>query len=208
MVDFSRITRKLFIIRPLGYIFKQFRRKPITIPDGDRRNKDTIYFPNELAKKGQTVLDRDLSFSDVFKHTPHISPNFRGLVALNIMNCTGCKACERSCPNKCIEMKLLDPQPPHWEKKRPLESPQIFIGRCMYCGFCVEACRFDALHHSAGFDGASSKKEDLYYNYFDLYDIYKLYFPKEHERQQQEYVETYGKTIEEFLTSKNKEVDD
>jgi formate hydrogenlyase subunit 6/NADH:ubiquinone oxidoreductase subunit I len=183
-------------------------KRPITIPDGDRRNKDTIYFPEELAKKGQTILDRDFSFSNVFENTPHISPNYRGLLALNLMNCTGCKACLRACPNKCIEMVVLDPQPPHWTKKRPLESPQMFIGRCMYCGLCVDACRFDALYHSAGFDGASSRKEDLYYYYFDMYNVYKLYFPKEHEGQQKEYIEMHGKSIEEFLTQKTKDTVD
>ncbi len=207
MVNFRYIPN-LLITRPLAYIFRHFMKRPITIPDGDRRNKDTIYFPEELAKKGQTILDRDFSFSDVFKHTPHISPNYRGLLALNLMNCTGCKACFRVCPNKCIEMTLLDPQPPHWTKKRPLESPLMFIGRCMYCGLCVDACKFDALYHSAGFDGASSRKEDLYYNYFDLYNVYKLYFPKKYEGQQKEYIEMYGKPIEEFLTHKTKDTVD
>ncbi|UCE13536.1 MAG: 4Fe-4S binding protein [Candidatus Heimdallarchaeota archaeon] len=207
MVNFRYIPN-LLITRPLAYIFRHFLKRPITIPDGDRRNKDTIYFPEELAKKGETILDRDFSFSNVFKHTPHISPNYRGLLALNLMNCTGCKACFRACPNKCIEMVLLDPQPPHWTKKRPLESPQMFIGRCMYCGLCVDACKFDALFHSAGFDGASSRKEDLFYNYLDLYDVFKLYFPKEHETQQKEYVETHGKSLEEFLTHETKDTDD
>lgn len=207
MVNF-RYVPNLLITRPLAYIFRHFMKRPMTIPDGDRRNKDTIYFPEELAKKGQTILDMDFSFSDVFEHTPHISPNYRGLLALNLMKCTGCKACFRACPNKCIEMVLLDPQPPHWTKKRPLESPQMFIGRCMYCGLCVDACNFDALVHSAGFDGASSRKEDLHYNYIDLYDVYKLYFPKEHEEQQKEYIEAHGKPIEEFLTHENENTDD
>ncbi len=207
MVNFRYIPN-LLITRPLAYIARHFMKRPITIPDGDRRNKDTIYFPEELAKQGQTILDRDFSFSDVFKHTPHISPNFRGLLALNLMNCTGCKACFRACPNQCIEMKLLDPQPPHWEKKRPLESPQMFIGRCMYCGLCVASCKFDALFHSAGFDGAASRKEELYHNYFDLYNVFKLYFPKEYAEQQKEYVETYGKPIEEFLIHTKKDTDD
>ncbi|MFX0122042.1 MAG: 4Fe-4S binding protein [Candidatus Hodarchaeota archaeon] len=207
MVIFRYIPN-LFITRPLAYIFRHFLKRPITIPDGDRRNKNTIYFPEELAKKGQTILDRDFSFSDVFKHTPHISPNYRGLLALNLMNCTGCKACYRACPNKCIEMVLLEPQPPHWEKKRPLESPQMFIGRCMYCGLCVDSCKFDALFHSAGFDGASSQKEDLYYNYLDLYGVFKLYFPEEHAKQQKGYIETHGKPIEDFLTHEKKNTDD
>lgn len=208
MVNFRYIPN-LLITRPLAYISRHiFFKRPITIPDGDRRNKDTIYFPEELAKKGETVLDRDFSFSDVFKHTPHISPNFRGLLALNLMNCTGCKACLRACPNKCIEMILVDPQPPHWEKKRPLETPQMFLGRCMYCGLCVDACRFDALFHSAGFDAASSNKEDLHHTYNDLFDTFKLYFPVDHENLKNEYVEKYGKTIDEFLLQEEKPIED
>jgi formate hydrogenlyase subunit 6/NADH:ubiquinone oxidoreductase subunit I len=78
----------------------------------------------------------------------------------------------------------------------------------MYCGLCVDACNFDALVHSAGFDGASSRKEDLHYNYNDLYDVYKLYFPKEHEEQQKKYIEAHGKSIEEFLTHENENTDD
>ena len=84
----------------------------------------------------------------------------------------------------------------------------MFIGRCMYCGLCVAACRYDALFHSAGFDGASSNKEDLHYNYNRLFDVYKLYFPLEHEKNQNEYVEKFGKTIDEFLLQEEKPTED
>ena len=203
MVNFRYIPN-LLITRPLAYVARYLLTKPVAIPDGDRRNKDTIYFPKSLAEKDQTVLDRDLSFSDVFESTPHISPNARGLIGLNALNCVGCKACERICPNKCIEMVEVDDVPPHWvekqkgrEKPRPLLHPQIFIGRCLYCGFCVESCRYDALYHTAGFDAATSVKEDLHHSYRDLYQVYQLYYPKEYAKQWKEYEEKWGNYGEE-----------
>lgn len=197
MVKF-RLIPKLYILRPLAYAFRWFISKPITQPDGDRRNKDTIYFPEALADKGETILDKDLTLTDVFQHTPHISPNARGLIGLNTLNCIGCQQCYRICPNRCIEMKEVDPPPPHWvekqkgkEKPKPLLHPEIFIGRCSYCGFCVESCRFDALFHTAGFDAATHHKEDLHYTYNDLYRIYQLYYPNEYQRSIAEYEKKY-----------------
>ncbi|MHA1543212.1 MAG: 4Fe-4S dicluster domain-containing protein [Candidatus Hodarchaeales archaeon] len=203
MVNF-RFIPNILITRPMAYVARYLLKKPIAIPDGDRRNKDTIYFPKALAEKGQTILDRKLTFSDVFESTPHISPNARGLIGLNALNCVGCRACERICPNKCIEMVEVDEVPPHWvekqktrEKPRPLLHPQIFIGRCLYCGFCVESCKYDALHHTAGFDAATSVKEDLHHSYRDLYQIYQLYCPEEYTKQWKEYEEKWGNYGEE-----------
>jgi formate hydrogenlyase subunit 6/NADH:ubiquinone oxidoreductase subunit I len=202
MVNFRQVLRlipNILITRPLAYVGRHLLKTPFTMPDGDRRNKDTIYFPESLAEKGETVLDRNLTLSDVFDSTPHISPNFRGLIGLNAINCTGCKACARICPNKCIEMVEVDSVPPHWvekqkgrEKPRPLLHPQIFIGRCLYCGFCVESCNFDALHHTPGFDAATSNKKDLHHSYRELYRIYQFYYPKEYAKQWKEYEEKYG----------------
>jgi len=201
MVRLRRILAKLYIIRPMAYVARQVR-KPITIPDGDRRNKETIFFPEESANKGDhPVLDRDLSLTDVFKHTPHLSPNFRGLLALNTMLCTGCRACDRNCPNKCIEMVKADPQPKHWNKRKPLYYPQMYTGRCMYCGICEEVCPFDCLHHTQGFDAASSKNEDLHHDYEKLYDLFKFYMPERYEKERQKYIEEHGKPIEENLVT-------
>ena len=34
-------------------------------------------------------------------------------------------------------------------------------GRCMYCGLCVEACPYDALHMGTDFEAATYRREDL-----------------------------------------------
>jgi formate hydrogenlyase subunit 6/NADH:ubiquinone oxidoreductase subunit I len=196
MVNFRRIPN-LFITRPLAFVFKNFLKKPFTISDGDRRNKNSVFYPQELAKKGQTVLDRDMSLTDVLKNTPHISPNFRGLLALNIMKCTGCSACARVCPNKCIEMKVVDPQPLHWTKKKPLKFPQMYTGRCMYCGICEEACPYDCLHHTQLFDAATTSNEELHHDDQQLYELYKQGFPERFEKEEKDYITEWGRPVEE-----------
>ena len=101
-------------------------------------------------------------------------------------------------------MKEVEPMPPHWierntdkEKIRALLHPQIFIGRCSYCGFCVESCKFNALYHTPGFDAATHHKEDLHYSYNDLYRVYQLYYPEEYKKSLKEYEEKYGKKEQE-----------
>lgn len=200
-----KLIPSFLITRPMAYVGKILFKKPFTMPDGDRRNENTIYFPEKLAENGQTILDRDLSLSDVFKHTPHLTPNARGLIGLNIFNCTGCRLCARNCPNKCIEMVEADPQPPHWKKDKPLVHPQIYLGRCMYCGICVESCRFDSLYHTPGFDAATKDKKDLYHDYTKLFQIYQLYYPEKYKDQKRVYEEEFGNfyTQDDIFCKKN-----
>lgn len=51
--------------------------------------------------------------------------------------------CETVCPARCITIQAEEHPDPNIEK-RP-RSFVIDLGKCVYCGFCVEACPEDAI---------------------------------------------------------------
>lgn len=57
--------------------------------------------------------------------------------------CVACMMCETVCPACCIYIQAEEHPDPHIEK-RP-KSFVIDLGKCVYCGFCVEACPEDAI---------------------------------------------------------------
>lgn len=57
--------------------------------------------------------------------------------------CVGCMMCETVCPARCIEI-VAEEHPDPTIEKRP-KSFDIDLGKCVYCGFCVEACPEDAI---------------------------------------------------------------
>ncbi len=82
-----------------------------------------------------------------------IPARYRGFLEVDMDICTACQACERACPIAVINIDILKGDGKLVPKLR-MERFDIDIGKCMYCGLCVEPCPTGAIQHTRGFEGA------------------------------------------------------
>ena len=130
--------------------------------------------PIGLAKLSQTNV-----FSYVFKNPGTVMKSLIGMVSVQDKlpqhprfrgeefiwyeeRCTGCASCAKYCPLGIIRI-VTNPSGESLQEggKYGIEVFDIDIGRCMFCGLCVEACPYDALHMGSGFEEGTYKRDDL-----------------------------------------------
>jgi NADH-quinone oxidoreductase chain I len=90
-------------------------------------------------------------------------PRFRGQeFAWYEERCTGCASCAKYCPLGIIKI-VTKPgaQQTQEGEKYDVDTFSIEIARCMFCGLCVEACPYDALHMGSTFEWARERRPEL-----------------------------------------------
>ena len=87
----------------------------------------------------------------------------RGLVSLVIdektgkHRCIACLSCVRICPNHSLSLEsAVDEQKKRYPAKFSLE-----LGKCMFCGLCVESCPTKALEMGKEYEIATYTREGL-----------------------------------------------
>jgi len=102
-----------------------------------------------------------------------LQARYRGIHVLHrdeqgLEKCVGCFLCAAACPAQCIYIEAAE----NTDAKRIsageryAEVYNIDYSRCIFCGYCVEACPTDAITHGHGFELAT-------------YDINALVYRKE-----------------------------
>jgi len=114
-----------------------------------------------------------ITFSHLFKKAvtlqypeerPNVAPNFRGLHTLKVSHdkakCVACYLCPTVCPAKCITVEAGEDA----NHEKFAATYEIDMLRCIFCGYCVEACPVDALGMTQTFELANYKRSDFVFS--------------------------------------------
>ncbi|MBA31915.1 MAG: hypothetical protein CL748_05270 [Chloroflexi bacterium] len=156
---------------PKGFIItlKNFLRTPVTVQYPDRKVSLIEYAKIKKVNIFKLIFSQPMLSIKVSLGIVTIPTNveqsqrFRGNeFTFFEERCTVCASCAKYCPLGIIEIVSVpggfDAQEGESYK---LEVFDIDIGRCMFCGLCVEACPYDALHMGTKFEKSTYVRDNL-----------------------------------------------
>ena len=136
-----------------------------------------------LREVGETFVTLVKGFSVTFrtmlrKPTTEMYPDapvnfqarYRGIHVLHrdengLEKCVGCFLCAAACPAQCIYIEAAENTDARRISagERYASVYNIDYSRCIFCGYCVEACPTDAITHGHGFELATYNINELLY---------------------------------------------
>ncbi|WP_297564741.1 NADH-quinone oxidoreductase subunit NuoI [uncultured Arcanobacterium sp.] len=146
-----------------------------------------LYSPNKKGPLGKLlapVAGFGVTFTTLFRPTVTEQypfekipprPRYHGLHRLNryadgLEKCIGCELCAWSCPADAIYVEAASntPQAQYSPGERYGRVYQINYLRCIFCGYCIQACPTRALTMSTEFEIAGQHREEMIYEKQDL----------------------------------------
>src|ERR1700723_368145 len=124
--------------------------------------------------KGMTVTFKEMMNPTITEDYPDAPVNFqerfRGAHVLQrdengLEKCVACFLCAANCPSNCIYIEAADNTAELRVSgaERYAKVYNIDYNRCIFCGYCVEACPTDAITHGHGFELATFNASNLVY---------------------------------------------
>ncbi len=112
----------------------------------------------------KTFFKRPVTLQYPEKRMP-MFPRFRGLHELKRnekgeLICVACELCAAVCPAGCLHVEPAE-SPDHRRYPRIYE---IDLSRCIFCGFCEEACPYGGIVLREDYETADYRREDLIYD--------------------------------------------
>ncbi len=86
---------------------------------------------------------------------------YRGRHILYLERCTGCSLCFMMCKGISLAIEMINLPDKQILVNKKSNFPQIDYSKCVYCGFCVDACPFRALFETNDYEVVSYDRESL-----------------------------------------------
>lgn len=157
------------LLKGLGVTMKNFMRKTHTVQYPDKKvgllgaakhaGVSPVKFLRSNPREGIKAL---LYMSKAPERLPQFSRYRGNEFTWYEERCTGCASCAKYCPLGIIEIVThpggFDVQE---GESYGIDVFDIDTGRCMFCGLCVEACPYDALHMGSQFERGNYVRNEL-----------------------------------------------
>ncbi len=144
--------------------------------------------PSILREIGETAVTfaKGLGVTLRYMFQPTVTENYpdepvrfqsryRGIHVLQrdengLEKCVACFLCSAACPVQCIYIEAAENTAERRisASERYAQVYNIDYSRCIFCGYCVEACPTDAITHGHGFELAAYNISEMIYRKEDL----------------------------------------
>src|SRR6266550_1072497 len=137
-------------------------------------NKLDIFGAAASIAKGMSITFKEMMSPTVTEYYPDepakLEERYRGSHVLQrdengLEKCVACFLCAAACPARCIYIEAAEntAQTRISAGERYARVYNIDYNRCIFCGYCVEACPTDAITHGHDFEIASYNTSTLIY---------------------------------------------